>query len=197
MQQRWRGAAVAVYNAPRTTTVTACMRMIALVQAVGGPPARRGGAAVGAPAGFGCVAGGRRGSEASLRRTRGARQEEEGSVRTARGGGVATRAIGHGDRLGRRCRRRPVLSLGVAPPSAAGALSGASCRRPARSSQAVLELWAGGVCSGAPPVCPLAASEVHAERRPRCTHAAACAGPAVRRWRCPRALQRRPTGCVR
>jgi hypothetical protein len=93
-----------------------------------------------------------------------------GGLRAHTSGRAATRAIGHGDPLGRRCRRRRVPPPGVAPPSAASALSGASCRpRRARSSQAVLQVWVGGVCSGAPRVAP--------SRRVRCTRSAARAAP--------------------
>ena len=130
------------------------MRMIALVQAVGGPTG---------PAGRRC-----RGCTCRLRLCRWGSTRQRGVApadprRAAGGGGLrahtsgraATRAIGHGDPLGRRCRRRRVPPPGVAPPSAASALSGASCRpRRARSLQAVLQVWVGGVCSGAPRVAP-------------------------------------------
>ena len=90
-------------------TVTPCMHKIALVQAVGVQPARRGGAVLPWVVSL-------RGA-AAARRPADTRSAAGGGRRAHTSGGVTTRAAGHGVPIGRRYRRRGVSPPGVAPPA--------------------------------------------------------------------------------
>ena len=94
-----------------------------------------------------------------------------GGLRAHTSGRAATRAIGHGDPSRATLQEAPSPAAGRG--SAKCGRRSLGCELPpprrARSSQGVLQVWVGGVCSGAPRVAP--------SRRVRCTRSAIRGAP--------------------